>query len=185
MRTLGTLLLTSMLLTLLALGCGSSTDNGGDCTCTGDSCCCGGSDAECKQGYLCGGGGQCKTITQFAFTITVTGKVNSKPPKSSSWDADGLPDPYVKVLRYGSQQCKSSTANNTLDINASCKLSTLSEGTKLTVEVHDEDTSGDALIFKGGWPSGIPYSAFVDGASTKLSGTVDHTGGLSVTLKKN
>lgn len=169
----------------LMVGCGADDSGADPCTCSGDNCCCGGQDSECKQGYLCGSGGQCKTFTQFAFTISVTGKVNSKPPKGSSWDADGLPDPYVKVLRYGSQQCKSSTVNNSLEISASCKLSTITEGTKLSVEVYDEDTSGDTMIFKGGWPSGIPSAAF-GGAPSKLSAAVDHTdGGVTVTLKKN
>ena len=183
------LLIPCAMIVLVAAGCDPSPESGDDagaqCSCTGDSCCCGGMDTECKQGYLCATGGHCKTITQFSFTITVTGTINAKAPKGSAWDSDGLPDPYVKVLRYGSQQCKTPAAKDTLEISASCKLSTITEGTKLSVEVHDEDAAGDTLIFKGGWPTGVPLSAFT-GAPSKLSGAVDYTsGGVSVSLKKN
>ena len=176
------LLALSATLLLIFNGCGS--DTGADCPCTGDSCCCAGLDSECKQGYLCATDNSCKTVSQFAFTINVTGKIKSKPPTGSSWDTDGLPDPYVEVSRYGSQQCKSATADNTLEIKAECKLSTITVGTKLTLEVRDADGSKDTVIYKGGWPNGIPFSLFVASSPTSVPGSVDHTEGLSVSLKR-
>lgn len=177
------------LLVFLVAGCGADDgtgDGGSACTCTGSACCCGGLDTECEMGYLCAPDRHCKTVTNFSFTIVVTGKINVKPPKGSSWDTDGLPDPYVKVLRYGSQQCKSAAVKNTLEINASCKLSTVTEGTKLSIEAHDEDTAGDTMIFKGGWANGIPFSVFLTGAApSQISGAVDHTSGVKVSFKRN
>jgi len=154
--------------------------------CSGDNCCCSGLDSECKSGYLCWRDAICEPVNVFSFDTTVYGKIKDPPPATvgTSWDADGLPDPYV-VIRRGTQELYRSTADqDTLDISAFTTLSGLSPGQAILIEVFDEDGASDTLVYRGGWPGGIPHDVFLNPLSIQLPTTVDHTTGMHLQLQK-